>query len=176
MFEEYLEDSYYFYELALNSAINNEREARRYYRASTFYASGAMEAFVNYVAEGLSQGKPFEIHEIAFLQDKTFTPQRGKLVQQTRYYSIDDKLKFIVVKYDPDYDFGTNKSWNNFIEFKRFRDLLVHPRQGGDEKEVAEYKKQVQSGLSSIIAIMNSVSINVYGQPLRKQLLDLIPE
>ncbi len=62
MFEEYLEDSSYFLNQA--QAATDEEVAKRYYRASTFCASNAMEAFVNYVADTLAKGAPLKAHEI----------------------------------------------------------------------------------------------------------------
>ncbi|MDO9351276.1 MAG: hypothetical protein Q8N70_12725 [Deltaproteobacteria bacterium] len=47
MFEDYLEDSYY---LALKARESTEeREKKRYYRASVFYAISSIEAFINYM-------------------------------------------------------------------------------------------------------------------------------
>ena len=58
MFEEYLQDSYIFLSIAEEASKKpNEREARRYYRASVFYAAGAIEAFVNYIADSFAQAE-----------------------------------------------------------------------------------------------------------------------
>ena len=71
MFEEYLQDSYEFFILARQaSKKSEERTARRYFRASVFYAAGAIEAFTNYIADSLAKAQTLSIHEISFLNDK----------------------------------------------------------------------------------------------------------
>ena len=74
-----------------------------------------------------------------------------------------------------DFDFSSD-IWSGFMQFKNFRDLLVHPRKADDKTEIIEYQKKVQAGLSSIIKLMNRVSMGMFKKPLRRQLLDLIPE
>ena len=67
MFEEYLQDSYEFFILARQaSKKSEERTARRYFRASVFYAA----AFTNYIADSLAKAQTLSIHEISFLNDK----------------------------------------------------------------------------------------------------------
>ena len=94
--------------------------------------------------------------------------------ERTEYHSIDDKLRLLLNKFVPDFDFSSG-IWSSFMQFKNFRDLLVHPRQADDKTEIIEYQKKVQAGLSSIIELMNCVSKGIFKKPLRRQLLDLIP-
>jgi hypothetical protein len=80
MFEEYLQDSYQFLSIAEELATTSkDRDARRYYRASVFYASGAIEAFVNYIADSFAKAGSISPHEISFLNDKAliFSVDRG---------------------------------------------------------------------------------------------------
>ena len=173
MFEEYLQDSSEF--LLIAEKASNEREARRYYRASVFYSAGAIEAFVNYIADSFAQAKSLTAHETAFLNDRrlVFSIDSG-LNERTEYHSIDDKLRLLLDKFVPDFDFSSSL-WSNFMQFKNFRDLLVHPRQPEDKTKIGEYQTKVPTGLSSIIELMNCVSNGIFKKPLRKQLLDLIP-
>ncbi len=176
MFEEYLQDSHIFLSIAEEAyKKSNERQAKRYYRASVFYSAGAIEAFVNYIADSFAKAKSLTDHEIAFLNDRrlVFSVDRG-LSERTEYHSIDDKLRLLLSKFVPDFDFNI-ATWSSFMRFKQFRDLLVHPRQTDDNIEMEEYHTKVQAGLSSIIELMNCISKGIYKQPLRKQLLDLIP-
>jgi hypothetical protein len=176
MFEEYLQDSYSFLSIAEEaSKASNEREARRYYRASVFYSAGAIEAFVNYIADSFAKAHSLTDHEIAFLNDRrlAFSADRG-LTERTEYHSIDDKLRLLLNKFAPGFDFG-GSLWSNFMQFKDFRDFLVHPRQAEDKTKLAEYQAKVQIGLSSIIELMNRASKGIFKKPLRKQLLDLMP-
>ncbi len=78
-------------------------------------------------------------------------------------------------KFVPGFDFQS-PIWSRFIAFKGFRDSLVHPHQTEDETDPAVYRTQLRAGLGSIIEVMNQISVGVYRKPLRKQLLDLIPE
>ena len=175
MFEEYLQDSYEFFVIA--ERTSNDREARRYYRASVFYATGAIEAFVNYLADSFAKAERLTPNEISFLNDKVliFSSDKGKLVEKGKFYKLDDKLKFLLRKFVRDFNFS-NTIWSKVMEFKDFRDSLVHPRKADDDIDVKEYKKKVRAGISSIIEIMNLLCQGIFMKPLRKQLLDLIPE
>ena len=179
MFEDYLQDAYEFF-CAANEAANNskEREAKRYFRASVFYTASAMEAFINYIGDSFSQAEKLSDHERAFLTDTqlVFDSTKGILSTQIRYYSIDDKLKFLIRKFDPRYDIGKSKAWTSFIQFKVLRDSLVHPRQFDDEIKIDEYREKVQAGMFGTITLMNDISNGLFKRPLRNNILDLIPE
>jgi len=177
MFEEYLQDAYEFLLVVERmSKDSNDREARRYYRASVFYASGAMEAFINYVADAFAKAESIAPHEISFLNDKAlvFSVEKG-LNEKNEFHKLDDKARLLIRKFLPVFDFQS-VTWVKFMEFKAFRDSLVHPRQIEDETTTADYRKKVRTGLKAIIEVMNVISKGVFKKPLRKQLLDLIPE
>ena len=177
MFEEYLQDSYEFLSIAEQRTKDGaDREARRYFRASVFYASGAIEAFVNYIADSFAQSGSIPKYEISFLNDKStvFSVDKG-LSEKSEYHRLDEKIRLILKRFAADYDFK-NVTWVKFMEFKRFRDELVHPRQTDDETPLLDYSKKVRTGLKAIIDIMNTISTEMFGQPLRRQLLDLIPD
>ena len=178
MFEEYLQDSYEFLILAQQaSQTSNVREAKRYYRASAFYAASAMEAFVNYIADSFAKAESLTPHEIAYLNDKNlfFSAKKAKLIEKVEFHRLDEKLKFLIRKFVPDFNF-VNTSWSRLMEFKDFRDSLVHPRQSEDETEIAEYQRKLSTGIAGVIEIMNCISKGIFKKPLRKQLLDLMPE
>ena len=64
MFEEYLQDSHEFLSIAervIKELKGNQRVARRYYRASIFYALGAIEAFVNYYADSFAKAGSIDL-------------------------------------------------------------------------------------------------------------------
>ncbi len=176
MFEEYLQDAYEF--LVIAQRCKESREARRYYRASTFYTAGAIEAFLNYVAESFAYAQNLTPHEIAFLTDKnlTFSPEKLKVVEKTEYHKVEDKLKVLIRRFLPDLDLGKTSWWSELQEFKDFRDSLVHPRKSEDETDVATYNTKVLSGLRATIQGMNEINQGIFGKPIRKQLLDLMPE
>ncbi|MBI4600103.1 hypothetical protein HY732_04235 [Candidatus Uhrbacteria bacterium] len=155
---------------------NDEREARCYYRASVFYAAGAIEAFVNYIADSFAKANNLTQHEICFLNDKTlvFKFDDG-LREETKYNPLDQKLRFLIRKFVHNFDFQ-GSTWVAFMEFKKLRDLLAHPRQLDDETISDEYRKKVAKGLKAIIELMSAVTEGMFQKPLRRQLLDLIPD
>ena len=175
MFEEYLQDAHHFAMEA--EKAGNEREAKRYYRASVFYALGAIESFVNFVGDTFAKGDAFQPYEIAFLTDKKFGISDGEftLIEQAEYHRFEDKLKFLVCKFIPDFDFDGNPAWSRCIEFKKFRDQLIHPRQDEDTLDVAEYRRKITTGVSSIIEIIDNLCKSIFGRGLRKQILELSP-
>jgi hypothetical protein len=176
MFEEYLKNSYDFLVKARKASdLSNEREARCYYRASIFYGAGAMEAFVNYIADSFYQAGNLTPLETAFLSDKILTFDKGKLVERVEFHKLDSKLRVLLHKFVNDFDLSC-ESWYHLMKFKDFRDTLVHPRKIDDDTEIVEYDQKVSDGLKSIIYVMNCISKGIFNKPMRRQLLDLIPE
>jgi hypothetical protein len=175
MFEDYLEDAYFFASLAL--ATEEEREAKRYFRASIFYAMSAIEAFINYIGNIFEQGDIFHPHEIGFLTDRKYSLHQGRfqIIDQMEYHRLEEKLRFLIVKFINGFDFEQNPSWSQLIDFKRLRDIITHPRKEEDEISLIEYKTKIQKGIGSILNIMNYLCNGIFGRPLRKKLIDLIP-
>jgi hypothetical protein len=173
MFEEYLEDSHYFAIEA--SKAGSEREAKRYYRVAVFCTLSAVEAFINYIGDILAQGETFQPYEVAYLTDKKFDVSGGifQILEQIEYHRLEDKLKCLICKFVPDFDFVSIPCWSRLIDFKKFRDNITHPRQDEDEIEITEYKKKMEIGLSSAIEIMNYLCKGIFKRPLRKKILDL---
>ena len=175
MFEEYLQDASEFFEEAKKTT--DIRIARRYYRAAVFYTSGAMEAFVNYIADTFEKGGTFTPHEIAFLTDKnlTFSQKKWDVTEKTEYHRVEDKIRFLLSKFSPNFDFN-NQAWSSLMSLKDIRDSLIHPRNTEDETTANEYRKILSTGLHGVISTMNSVSEAIFKKPLRLQILDLKPE
>jgi hypothetical protein len=177
MFEDYLQDSYHFLSKAEQLAHDGkDREAKSFFRASVFYVAGAMEAFVNYLADSFSKAKSIPQHEIFFLTDTTLVFSKNKgFVEKTAFHSIEDKLRLLISKFVPSFNFN-GLSWNKFVDFKALRNSLVHPREVDDERGSAEYAEMLRAGLKATIEIMNEIMKGMSGRPLRKQILDLIPD
>lgn len=182
MFEEYLADAKAFYEMANEEMHqNNVLLAKRFYRAAIFHSLGAIEAYVNYIASGFQVTNEILLpQEIAFLNDIeiVFDPRKGQISKKKRYYSIEDKVKFLLKKYPgkPSFNLGSDIRWNHFREIKNLRDKLMHPREFDDETPIEQYKGTLERGLKSIIEIMNIISQKVYRKSLRRRVLDLMPE
>jgi hypothetical protein len=174
MFEDYLLDSFKFYEEAINCA--EERVAKRYYRGSVFYALSCMEAFINHISDTLEKSGKMDEFEISFLMDLNiyFDTNNFKRKNKIEFHKLEDKIKFLIKKFDKGFDFNI-KEWSNFKEFKDFRNNLVHPKQSLDEFKTEDYKEKIRDGLSSIIFFMNVIVKAIFNKPLRKKLLDLDP-
>jgi len=172
LFEDYLEDSYYFMTKA--SKQKNSYDAKRYYRVCVFCAISAVEAFVNYVADAFAQSSSLEPCEIAFLADRQFAPTHGKfeISEKMEYHKLEDKLRFLIFKFVPSFDFEKTPCWGRLIEFKKFRDSLTHPRGDEDETKLDEYKTKTAMGISSAIEIIDYLCRGIFRKPLRKKLLD----
>lgn len=175
MFQDYIQDSFSFYEFAEQHSSTNERAARMYYRASVFCAASSLEAFVNFIGDTFSKGNTIDKNEIAFLNDMALeiSPTKAMLETRTKYYSIDNKIKFILKRFNVPLDTSTSSQWRHFIEFKTLRDSLVHPRNMTDDLELNDYKNKLKKGLNANIDIMNAISKKLFGKPLRKKLTDL---
>ncbi len=173
MFEDYLEDAYEF-GLKARTA-ETERDAKPYYRGAIFYAASALEAFVNFIGDSFEQAGSLDAYELAFITDRKFGYAKGHIdiLDGLEFHRIEDKLRFLLCRFVPNFQFAANASWSRFLEFKHFRDSIVHPRHSDDETQIADYNKQLTIGLSSIIEIMNELCRGMFGKPLRKKLLDL---
>ncbi|MHC1770187.1 MAG: hypothetical protein AB9907_00375 [Flexilinea sp.] len=178
MFEDYLKDSNEFFLNAAEANKNNDiNKARRYYRVSIMCAFSAIESFVNYTAKSFEEANNLDRLELCFLTDKKqfFKPTQG-IRTRIKFNPLDEKLQVLIRKFCPKYDFGKSVEWSNLMNFKKFRDSLVHSHKSEDETPLCEYEMQVKSGFKSVVELMNLISQGMYQKPLRKNLLDLIPE
>jgi hypothetical protein len=173
MFEDYLVDAYH---LALEARkASSERISKRYYRAAVFYTISAIEAFTNFIGDTLSKGGKSEKYEIAFLTDRKFgiVKDEFKITKEIEYNKLDDKLRFLMCKYVKEYDFAKEASWSRFLEFKKFRDSLVHPRKDTDDIDISEYDAKIKRGLRSTIEIMDRLCKGFFQRTLRKKILEM---
>ena len=172
MFEEYLEDAHYFAIEAKEKA--EAREAKRYYRASVFYVASALEAFLNYISSILIQSD-LQQCEIALLTDRKFRLNNGRFEVSDIFqlHGIEDKVKFLIFKYNPSFDFEHFAAWSQFIEFKDFRNAIIHPTHEYDEIELDEYRSKIRMGLSAIIEIIGLLCQLIIKKPLRQKIRDL---
>jgi hypothetical protein len=175
MFEDYIQDSFTFFELGEQSGPLNNRVAKMYYRASVFCAANSLEAFINFIGDTLNKGNTIDKNEIAFLNDTAIeiSPSKGIIEYRTKFYSIDSKVKFILKRFKVPLDTATAIQWQHFLEFKTLRDSLVHPRSLIDELKLDDYKSKIKTGLNANIDIMNAISKVIFLKPLRKNLTDL---
>ena len=114
MFEEYLQDSYEFFiegEREFNE--QHQREAQRYFRAAVFYASGAMEAFVNYLAGSFAKAEKTPSRTL-YLTDAAIGLSNTKGVT-TEFHPLENKLRILILRFAPQFDFES-LAWNHFVE------------------------------------------------------------
>ncbi len=172
MFDVYLKDAHEIYMQAL-SQIEGDA-SKRLYRASIFTSISAVESYISYVSSSFVEAKTFDPYEEAFLADKKISFKKGRVVLATEFYYLEHKIKFLLSKFNPKFDFK-NVYWQQFMEVKEFRNKLVHPKEDEDIYSKEKYKVMAKDGLSGIVNIINEVNKAIYKKPIRKQLLDLIP-
>ncbi|MGA2332089.1 MAG: hypothetical protein ABSG75_10035 [Syntrophales bacterium] len=134
-----------------------------------------MRVFTNYIADSFAQAGSLSPIEIAFLDDKRLTFDKGKQIERIEFHSLDEKLRLLITMFVPSFDFG-NAVWSRLMAFKDLRDSLVHPKRNDDEIDIVAYQNNVSIGLAAVIEIMNCLSQGIFRKPLRKRLLDLIPD
>lgn len=175
MFEEYLQDAAALFDIGKNSV--DARTSRRYYRATVFYSYSALEAFINQISETLFDSKNITKEQYYFLIDKKleFSSTTFKLVIKDEFHRVDEKIKLIIRKYSPKFNFS-NTDWAHLMELKKIRDLLMHPKNSEDQFDMNEYIKIINNGLNGVIATINNMNQFVYGKSLRLQILDLRPD
>lgn len=173
MFEEYLQDAHYFAQVA--SSSTDEKEAKRYYRVSIFCTMSAVEAFINHIADTFNQGGTNPPYENAFLTDRKFEIVGGsfQIVDKAEYHRAEEKLRFLLSKYKPDFDFFRESCWGRFKELKKFRDQITHPRHDDGDIQIDNYKKMTKIGLESSIEIMDILLRAIFHKPLRKKIREL---
>ena len=135
MFEDYLIDSYSFY--IHGKSCTEDREAKRYFRASIFLAASSIEAFSNYLADTFNQGSNLTQFEIAFMLDKkiVFDNKLIEVKQHVEYHRAEDKLRIFIKKFEIEFDFNS-EDWSHLMEFRNFRDRLVHSRESEDKIQI----------------------------------------
>ena len=164
MFEDYLLDAYQFFQLAEAKKNNGEeREAKMYYRAAVFCAASSLEAFVNLIGNAMTQGNTLDKIEIAFLNDVSLEvlPSRAEIVEKLKFNSISEKIKFVIKKFNIALDIAAATQWRDFLQFKEFRNSLIHSRAIEDEITTAEYSSNIKKGLNANIDIMNVISLRL---------------
>jgi hypothetical protein len=171
MYEEYLEDASYLFNVA---GDKEGREAKKYYRAAVFYAFSALEAFVNYIGDTLEQGGT-EPYEVAFMTDKKFgiDKDRFKILDKSEFHRIEDKLRYLIHKFCRNSDVINSPCWSGFKDFKRLRDSIVHPKNSEDGRTCEEYKRDVKVGINSVIEIIDEICKGFFKRQLRVKILEL---
>jgi hypothetical protein len=135
----------------------------------------AVESFINHIADTCNQGEILQSYENAFLTDRKFEIKGGKfeIIDSPEYHRTEEKLRFLLSKFKPDFNFSKEPCWCRLLEFKKFRDKITHPRSEYDDTEIDNYKKMVTLGLESSIEIMNNICLGFFHKPLRIKIREL---
>ncbi|HEU0074199.1 MAG TPA: hypothetical protein VFS30_09320 [Dehalococcoidia bacterium] len=178
MFEEYLQDAAYFVNQARRETEEgHEEEARRFYRVAVMLGAAAMETFVNFLGgtfetAGAAALQPYEL---ALLTDKRFGQEDGtfRIGKQAAYSRLEDKLRFLIRRFNVKVDPASSREWGEFLKFKRHRDDLIHSRMTEDNTPLTEYERACSTGIRATFALMDSLSMGVFSKHLRAKLQDL---
>lgn len=132
-------------------------------------AWSAIESFVNNRCDDLSSLPRglFELHEIAFLQEKRLRLEDsginiGKFsINGKDYQSLENKIFFLLSK------MGSQKVsnikggtlWQEFISLKEVRDNLIHPRK---DIEITLEPKDVKKHIDTAQELIQMISKNIW--------------
>lgn len=172
MFEDYLEDAYYFYNIGSESTLLKEQN--RHYRAAAFCVASALEAFINYLGDGFENQKILEPYELALLQDKKFSLISGKFVltTQTEFRRLEEKIKFLLTRFSPAFDTASHPAWQHFLRFKVLRDDITHPRENKDTG-IERLERELPKGMNAVIDLIDTLLLGIYGSGLRQKIVEL---
>ena len=132
-----------------------------------------MEAFVNFIASMFKGQNGWAENEIMFLNDEGWRYNKGEMEVVTEYHRLEEKMKLLMKKFTPDFDYEHNPNWAQFVEFKKFRDAIMHPRADEDETSIAQYEGMARQGLRSTIELIDALSQGIFRRHLRQGILDL---
>jgi hypothetical protein len=128
----------FYQEARVSEKCGENRKAEKSLIASILFSWISVEAFVNGMLDGLTSmpTEAFSLHEKALLTEKTVEfldsghhAGTFRLSKRTQYRRIEDKILFLIAKFG----MGTAPDkggplWQTFVEFKKKRDQLTHPR------------------------------------------------
>jgi hypothetical protein len=126
------EDSDFFLQEAKKLQEKNTRTTRRYVRASIITSLAAVEAFLNTALFRLDEDAQLGLVERAFIQEKRleltedgYFDMRGQ-----KFRSLEEKIRFLYWRKKGVRIPKGDAVWKSFVEAKRLRHELVHPKPG----------------------------------------------
>lgn len=124
------EDSEFFLQEAKKLQWKDQHTTRRYIRASIITAFAALEAFLNTMLYLVDQADDLELVERAFVQEKRveLTEDGYFDIKGQKFSSIEEKIRFVHWRREGVRIPKGNAAWESFVEAKRLRDELVHPK------------------------------------------------
>ena len=175
MFEDYLSDAHYYLIEGNHRKRENIEASIRAYRASVFLSASALEAFINYIGETLDKSADLSLHERDLLNDREhlIKIEAAILVDKTKYFTVESKIKYLIKKFNIDYEVASSSEWSKFQEFRKFRNKLIHPRENVNDFTIDNYKQHSEIGLKVNIFFIDLILNGVIGRPLRKKIKDL---
>ncbi|MBI5082107.1 MAG: hypothetical protein HZB17_12530 [Chloroflexi bacterium] len=131
----------------------------------------AIEAFINNMMADFTtlSEDTFSLHERSLLTEKTVEfidsgADAGKfrLSNRTEYRKIEDKILFLIAKFGGGSKLDKGGTlWQKFIEIKKKRDQITHPRKAND---LALNLQDAEDALGVAKSIIKIVSEKVWGE------------
>lgn len=173
MFERYILDASILMERSAESDIEIA-----YLRSSIFHIASAVEAYVDDIAVLADAQKTIYTEtERDFLNDRKWILKTSKasVEQGDSNNSIHEKLRYLARKHPRDgFDILGDSVWQNFQDFKSFRNRLIHPKQSTEDISVEDYRSAANNGLITVVKLLNLFSQCIFRKQLRPRLLELI--
>ncbi len=87
------------------------------------------------------------------------------MLEGTEYNRLDEKIMFLIAKFSKNIDQNIKGKtlWQDFKEFKKVRDSLIHPRRG---KEIFITIKSLKKHIETSKAIIQMVAERVWKRPI----------
>ncbi|TWT37019.1 hypothetical protein KOR34_19650 [Posidoniimonas corsicana] len=124
-----LSDAMWNYELASRAAIDSP-ECRRATWASVLAAFAAFEAHVNDYCYRLVRSAGSDLGELErnVCDEKYSVLREGQFKREKKNYPLEDRYTFLYTYRHQEPLNKTTTEWRNYLEAKRIRDQLTHPK------------------------------------------------
>jgi hypothetical protein len=155
------EDSKYFFLEAQKRAVHDEI-SERFIKASILLSWAAFEGWINKTSLDFAKSsKELSTHEKAFLFEKRVSLEKGqfKISGADKYESSESKLEFLLTTIAKSNLDKSTKHWQEFLEAKKVRDSLIHPK----DSRFEEYSIQKAEDTIKILSYyLNVLSNKIY--------------
>jgi hypothetical protein len=155
------EDSKFFLLEAQKRAVHDEI-SERFIKASILLSWAAFEGWINKTSLDFAKSsKELCTHEKAFLFEKRVFLEKGqfRISGADKYESSESKLEFLLTTIAKSNLDKSTKHWQEFLEAKKVRDSLIHPK----DNRFEEYGIQKAEDTIKILSYyLNALSNKIY--------------
>ncbi len=155
------EDSKFFLQEAERLQDQDSHTMRRYIRAPIITAFAAVEALLNHLLFMLGEADDLELVERAFIEEKRveLTEDGYFDIKGQKFSSLEEKIRFVYWRREGVRIPKGNVVWESFVEAKRLRDELVHPKPAN-----VSYSKLTVSAADSCLTATSRI-VQMLGWP-----------